>query len=448
MKKTYLNKISPKLYKLLNIKKKKNRLCYFGIDISNEVIKKNKNISITSLKQIQNNISFLTNCFQKSILKFGYKGKYNYCYCTKSNHLKKVFEVAYKSCNNIETSSEIDIDILLYLEKYKKLNKKSFFIHNGPKTKNYLKKIILLNSLGFYNTIIVVDSINEIIKLKKLNVNKKIKIGIRIAVKRLKNNFDENRFGIDKKGILELYGVLKNTNLELKMVHFFYESFKTKEYFNTLYYVAKVYCELKNKFNNLNSINIGGGLAVNKKNNYYENFSNKTIDIIKNVSDSNNIEHPNIFSEYGKFSISNSTACFFKVIEKKEIYNNKWLFLKASIVNSIPDMWILNSNFPILAMNHLNKKYTKVIIGGISCDSDDYIKKPLYVPKIKTKKKLIIGIFNTGAYQNAIGSYSRFGHCLIEKPILSYIDLEGNLVYEKENNLKDDVLKTLGYKQL
>ena len=74
-------------------------------------------LKFTYLPQISNNIQRAKTWFADAFKKHKYKGKYNYCYCTKSSHFKHVLDEALTNDIHIETSSAFDIDIVKALKK-------------------------------------------------------------------------------------------------------------------------------------------------------------------------------------------------------------------------------------------------------------------------------------------------------------------------------------------
>jgi arginine decarboxylase-like protein len=38
----------------------------------------------------------------------------------------------------------------------------------------------------------------------------------------------------------------------------------------------------------------------------------------------------------------------------------------------LPDTWAINKRFIMLAVNRWNETYERVLLGGLTCDSDDY----------------------------------------------------------------------------
>jgi arginine decarboxylase len=98
--------------------------------------------------------------------------------------------------------------------------------------------------------------------------------------------------------------------------------------------------------------------------------------------------------------------------------------------------------------------YERVLLGGLTCDSDDYYNSEqhsnaIYLPKFSQEKPLYIGFFNTGAYQETIGGFGGLKHCLIPEPkhIIIKRDEEGKIkteLFSNEQTAKD-YLEILGY---
>ena len=96
-------------------------LQFHDIDLMELVETYGTPLKFTYLPQISNNIKRAKGWFEKAIKNNKYKGKYNYCYCTKSSHFKHVLNEALKNDIHIETSSAFDIDIVENLKKEGKI---------------------------------------------------------------------------------------------------------------------------------------------------------------------------------------------------------------------------------------------------------------------------------------------------------------------------------------
>ena len=180
---------------------------------------------------------------------------------------------------------------------------------------------------------------------------------------------------------------------------------------------------------------------------------------IKNACEAEELEEPDIYTEFGKYTVGESGAIIFKVLEQKQ-QNDKelWYIVDNSLMNTIPDAWSLNQKFILLPVNKWDKEYTRVNIGGISCDNSDYynsedFNQQILLPKYSPREKepLYLGFFHTGAYQDSISGYGGIKHCLIPSPKHVIIDRDGtgnfiDYVYRNEQSV-DDMLNILGYNE-
>ena len=119
-------------------------------------------LKFTYLPKISQNIKSAKRWFNKAIKNNDYKGKYNYCYCTKSSHFKHVLNEALKNDIHIETSSAFDIDIVENLKAEGKINDDTYVICNGFKRQQYITNIARLINNGHKNCIPIIDNYEEI----------------------------------------------------------------------------------------------------------------------------------------------------------------------------------------------------------------------------------------------------------------------------------------------
>jgi arginine decarboxylase len=140
--------------------------------------------------------------------------------------------------------------------------------------------------------------------------------------------------------------------------------------------------------------------------------------------------------------------------QKSQNDREKWNMIDSSFMTTLPDAWAINKKFIMLPINRWNEEQERVLLGGITCDSDDYYNSEqhvnaIYLPKYDPADPLYLGFFNTGAYQESIGGYGGIQHCLTPAPKHVIIDRDENgehhfRLFSKEQSYKS-MLKTLGY---
>lgn len=437
-------------------------LQFHDVNLMELVEKYGSPLKFTYLPQISKNINRAKGWFTKAIANNKYKGKYNYCYCTKSSHFNHVLNEALKNDIHIETSSAFDIDIVENLKKQGKITDDTYVISNGFKRAQYVSNIARLINNGHKNCIPIIDNYEEIDLLSE-EIDGKFNIGIRIASEEEpKFEFYTSRLGIGYKNIVPFYNrqVKDNKKVKLKMLHFFINTGirDNAYYWNELSKCLKVYTSLKKICPSLDSLNIGGGFPIKNSLAFdfdYEYMVDEIINQIKLVCDEEEVKVPNIFTEFGSFTVGESGGAIYEVLyQKQQNDREKWNMINSSFITTLPDTWAINKRFIMLPINRWNDSYERVLLGGLTCDSDDYYNSEqhmnaIYLPKYNKEKPLYIGFFNTGAYQETIGGFGGLQHCLIPSPkhILLDRDEDGNLIEQlfSEQQKSEDLLKILGY---
>ncbi|MCL8007034.1 arginine decarboxylase [Gelidibacter japonicus] len=437
-------------------------LHFHDIDLMQLVEDYGTPLKFTYLPQISNNIGRAKDWFAKAIKKHKYKGKYHYCYCTKSSHFKHVLNEALKNDVHIETSSAFDIDIVEKLKEEGKINNKTYVISNGFKRAQYITNIARLINNGHKNCIPIIDNYEEIDLLSQ-EIKGKFNIGIRIASEEEpKFEFYTSRLGIGYKNILPFYRnqIKDNKKVKLKMLHFFINTGirDNAYYWNEFSKCLKVYANLKRICPSLDSLNIGGGFPIKNSLAFdfdYEYMVDEIINQIQEFCEQEEVEVPNIFTEFGSFTVGESGGAIYEVLyQKQQNDREKWNMINSSFITTLPDTWAINKRFVMLPINRWYDTYERVLLGGLTCDSDDYYNSEqhmnaIYLPKYNKEKPLYLGFFNTGAYQETIGGFGGLQHCLIPSPkhILIDKDENGKLTTRifAEQQKSEDLLDILGY---
>lgn len=439
-----------------------DRLLWHDIDLMEVIKQYGTPLKVSYLPKISENIQRARRVFNVAMAKADYKGKYHYCYCTKSSHFSFVLEEALKNNIHLETSSAFDINIIESLYEQKLITKDQFVVCNGYKRQQYIENIARLINNGFHNCIPVVDNMSEVDALSE-QIEKPTKIGIRIASEEEpKFEFYTSRLGIGYKDIVSFYekNIKENKKLELKMLHFFINTgIKDNAYYwSELLKCVNLYVRLKKICPTLDSLNIGGGFPIKNSLSFdydYEYMASEIIAQIKITCERAGIPEPDIFTEFGSYTVGESGATLYSIMgQKKQNDRETWNMIDGSFMTTLPDAWAINKRFVMLAINNWSQPYERVLLGGLTCDSDDYYNSEqhvnaIYLPKIQPKEPQYIGFFNTGAYQESLSGYGGIQHCLIPQPKHVVIDLdeEGNIktrLFAKEQSHKS-MMKILGY---
>lgn len=443
---------------------KDNELYFNEIPLMDVIEQYGTPLRISYLPKISSQIQKAKRLFHVAMAKVDYKGKYVYCYCTKSSHFSFVLDEVLKNEVHIETSSAFDIQIIKEQYQKKALGKDTYIICNGYKRQLYKQNICDLINEGF-NVIPVLDHLDEIEYYKKHAKQDVVNLGIRISTEEEPSfAFYTSRLGIRNSEIMSLYTekIKSNPKFKLKLLHFFINTGikDTIYYWTELNKCLNIYKELKAICPELDSLNIGGGMPIRTSLGFdydYEYMIEEIVAQIKMFCMQNDIEEPNIFTEFGSFTVGESGATLYSVIDQKQQNDREtWYMIDGSFITNLPDTWGINQRFILLAINQWDKSYIPVNLGGLTCDSMDYYNteahtNQVFLPKVEKNQKepLYIGFFHTGAYQEALSGYGGTQHCLIPAPKHVLIDRneEGEIstrLFAKEQSYKS-MLKILGY---
>src|SRR6202012_4033373 len=149
--------------------------------------------------------------------------------------------------------------------------------------------------------------------------------GIRIAAEEEPTfEFYPSRLGIRWRDILEFYGqrIHNSKKFKLKMLHFFINTGIKDDayYWSELNKAVNVYCQLKKICPTLDSINIGGGFPIKNSlgfNYDYDYMIREIVTQIKNACKKEKIAAPNLYTEFGCFTVGESGAAIYKILSQK-----------------------------------------------------------------------------------------------------------------------------------
>lgn len=441
-----------------------NELYFNDVPLMELIAQYGTPLKISYLPKISQQIQRAKRMFNVAMAKVDYQGEYNYCYCTKSSHFIFVLEEALKNDIHLETSSAFDINLIEVLYELKLIDKEIFIVCNGFKKELYVENIAGLINDGWKNTIPVLDNMAELDVLAKY-VKEKCNLGIRIAAEEEpKFDFYTSRLGIRYSDILNFYRskIANNKQFTLKMLHFFINTGinDNSYYWNELAKCVSVYCELKKICPDLDTLNIGGGFPVKNSLAFdydYEYVAEEIISQIKSVCSQHDVPEPNIFTEFGSYTVGESGAIIYQILgQKQQNDRERWYMIDSSFMTTLPDTWAMKQRFVQLPVNNWDREYQRVFLGGLTCDSQDYYnadarQNAIFLPRLYENDETpqYVGLFHTGAYQDTIGGYGGLQHCLQPGPKHIIVDRDENgeyttKLFSKEQTYKS-MLKILGY---
>lgn len=442
-----------------------HELLFHNISIKALIEKYGTPFKLFYLPVIRDQIDAVRNWFAEAMERHDYQGNYHFCYCTKCNHFQHAVETATEHGAHLETSSAFDIDLIYNLLAEGKIDKSRTILHNGYKTNAYLEKIVQLQEDGFYNSVVILDSIRELKRLKRIKRTKTIRVGIRMAINEdAQSAYYTSRLGIPSKDIIPFFKreIQADPTIELKMLHFFVDSGikDSLYYWGEFHRALQLYLTLRKQVPELTAFNLGGGFPIRNQLQFQYDYAaiiDKIVETIADACEEESVPTPHIFTEFGKYTVGEAGAIIFEVLEqKKQNDTETWYIIDNSLMNTIPDAWSIYEKFILLPVNKWNNAYQRVNIGGISCDHSDYYNSEdlnqeirLPVDLAEENEPLYLGFFHTGAYQDSISGYGGIKHCLIPAPKHVILDRNeaGELidyVYREEQSV-EEMLRILGY---
>jgi arginine decarboxylase len=419
-------------------------------------------LEIVYLPLIRRKIDQMNEIFAGVIEELGYDGRFHYAYASKANAAEEVVRTTLKAGAHHEMSSTIDVDIARLMVGRGLLTPDRMVICNGFKTAgmDYADNIVRFKQ-EHEKTIPVVEDIGELSALVAAGGH--FAVGLR--QKSYGPHADEgemnrynSRFGMDLDDIWKAAEYISAApNLDLTLYHAMVGSqiLSESEFVGRLEPPMELYARLRQRYPTLRIFDFGGGVPVAMTLDFsfeYRRFATMLLEKLQEVCGRYGVPVPDVMGEFGRYTASEHGAHLFKVVAAKENSSDlPWYIIDGSIMSSFPDSWALGEHFVVLPLNHLDKPFQRVQLGGITCDSDDiYPPKtsdsPLYLP-VETRD-LYIGFFSIGAYQEMLGGVRGSKHCVLPEANELIVERAKDGGYEFvviPGQDAGDVLRNLGY---
>lgn len=301
-------------------------------------------------------------------------------------------------------------------------------------------------------SIIIADSINEVLKIQEVAQKKGVvaKIGIRINpdFTYTSDKGVSSKFGIDEEIVFEncdMFKELKNIEITGIHVHIRSQELETeliKNYYKNILALAERVKE--NLGIDLEFINLGSGIGIpysqEDKAVDTEYLGNAATEMFKSFKEK--MPNTKMFIETGRFVVTKSGVYATKVLDIKESYGSKYIvltntlngFIKAPIAQfalssskeEYPTPWepmyTGRDSFQIIALTD-EKEEEKVTLGGNLCTATDMVAKDIMMPKLKLDD--VVVMTNAGSYAAVI---TPMQFASLKPPAQLFLTLEGEVV--------------------
>ena len=373
-------------------------------------------------KQIDN----LYRNFQNAIEVNNYQGGFNAVFPLKVNQypevIKAVTDAGKKYNYGLEAGSKAELILAM-----SKVNDGAPITVNGFKDEEMITLGFIAASMGKDITLTVegLGELETIIEVAKKSSLKTPNIGIRVRLHSTgsgawaKSGGMDAKFGLTSTEILEAVTLLKEGDLleNLTMIHFHIGSQMADigPIKRALREAGNIYAELKMLgADALKNINIGGGLAIEyeqhsgqKSYNYsLEEFSSSVVFLLADIMNAKGVEHPNIFTESGRFIAAPHAVLVTPVLELfSQDYQEKHLKFKEKNPPLIEELRELYESLDQKncieylhdALDHIESLLTLFDLGYIDLQDrsnaeilvHNIIKKSLYLKRDYTTTELV-----------------------------------------------------------
>ena len=278
-------------------------------------------------------------------------------------------------------------------------------------------------------SVIIADSISEIMKIQELAQEKGIvaEIGIRLNPDFTFYNHAgiPSKFGIDEKIVFEKSSLLEGlSNIKIIGIHVHSRSQELdaevlKKYYENMFALAN---SVQEKLNiSLQFINLGSGLGIpySSQDKPLDTIAlgKATSELIKIFKEK--LPHSAIFIETGRFAVSKSGVYVTKVLDKKTSYGKTFVilhntlngFIRPSLVQFVANysqdakpmasepLFTSIDAFDFITLNGECEQEVVTLVGNL-CTAIDVIAKDILMPKLKLDD--VVVITNAGSYAAAI----------------------------------------------
>jgi len=375
---------------------------------------------------IKKQIKSLYSYFNGAIKENSYQGSFNAVFPLKVNQFPNALEAVLSGGEEFNYGLEAGskAELILAISKVKC---GANITVNGFKDKEMITLSFIAAQCS-HNITVTIEGLGELQTIIEVAQNSSLKvpnIGIRVRLHSTgsgtwaKSAGMDAKFGLTATEILEAYKLLKNADLleNLTMIHFHIGSQMEdiSPIKRALREAGNIYAELKKMgATSLKNINIGGGLAVEydqhshaKTQNYsIEEFSSSVVFLLRDIMDTKGVEHPNIFTESGRYIVASHSVLITPVLELfSQDYKEELLNLKETNPPLIIELSELHKHLNSKncieylhdALDHIESLLTLFDLGYI--DLQDRSNAEILVHNIIQKSLHLTSAFNSSELQ-------------------------------------------------
>ncbi len=282
----------------------------------------------------------LQRAFSKSIREFDYQGAHMCVYPMKVNQQRSVVEEYLREGSRYDFGLEAGSKAELYAALSLEQSPDSLLVLNGFKDEEFIE-LAFAGAKSGKRVVIVVEKLSElghVLRIADASEGNAPIIGIRVKLyskgsgRWEKSGGEAAKFGLTTTELLEVINRLKEAGRidMLRLLHFHIGSQLTdiKRIKNAMKEAARVYAKIYQMKVPIDLLDVGGGMAVDydgsktafdsSANYNAQEFANDVIYTIKQVCDDENVPHPTIIQESGRFLSAYHAILVTNVLEEIE----------------------------------------------------------------------------------------------------------------------------------
>jgi arginine decarboxylase len=283
----------------------------------------------------------LSTAYQSAIKEYEFQGLHYPVFPMKVNPRREVVEEFLRDSSRCRVGLECGSKAELYAAVAQEQASDSLMLCNGFKDEAFIETALLAVRAGKRVTIIV-EKLNElktVIRLAQKNgvapwIGLRAKLYSRGSGKWASSGGEAAKFGLTTSELLQCVRLLKEAKLDgqLKLLHFHIGSQITdiKRVKNAMKEAARVYCKLRQMGCGIEFLDIGGGLGVDydgsqtrfesSVNYTVQEFANDVVYVIKAVCEDENVPHPHLVTESGRFMTAYHTVLITSIRDEIETF--------------------------------------------------------------------------------------------------------------------------------
>ena len=282
----------------------------------------------------------LQRAFSKSIREYEYQGAHMCVYPMKVNQQRTVVEEYLREGSRYDFGLEAGSKAELYAAMALEQSADSLLVLNGFKDEEFIQLAFTSAKAG-KRVVIVIEKLSEldhILRIAETHEGNMPMIGMRVKLyskgsgRWEKSGGEAAKFGLTTTELLEVINRLKEAGRTdmLRLLHFHIGSQLTdiKRIKNAMKEAARVYAKIFQMKVPIDLLDVGGGMAVDydgsktafdsSANYNAQEFANDVIYTIKQVCDDENVPHPTIIQESGRFLSAYHAILVTNILEEIE----------------------------------------------------------------------------------------------------------------------------------